>query len=252
MRRRPTGELRGVFRGRAEGGEESADLEACFLVRKEVFVSEQGVPEDLEYDAYDASAVHVLALGPDGPLGTGRLVVGAEGYGASVGKLGRLAVRPLRGAWVWVLHWCGGLRRRPRGSGVPRLFLGRRSMRWGSMSGSGMWPMGPSSMMRGFRIGLCGVLSEAVGAGPPVGGFLPSPPLPESDGRPWLRPRTPVALRARPQTPERAGWGSDRLGGGCVVLMVAWHSCGDLAWQAAGGAPWTSWRCCSCCCSGPW
>ncbi|WSJ88709.1 GNAT family N-acetyltransferase [Streptomyces sp. NBC_01304] len=73
--------------------ESAADLEACFLVRKEVFVAEQGVPEELEYDAYDSSAVHVLAVGPDGALGTGRLVVGAEGYGDSVGKLGRLAVR---------------------------------------------------------------------------------------------------------------------------------------------------------------
>lgn len=49
-----------------------ADREACFRVRKEVFVGEQGVPEDIEYDAHDADAVHVLALREDGvPLGTG-------------------------------------------------------------------------------------------------------------------------------------------------------------------------------------
>ena len=42
--------------------EDPADREACFAVRKEVFVGEQGVPEDLEYDAYDAGAVHVLAV----------------------------------------------------------------------------------------------------------------------------------------------------------------------------------------------
>ncbi|MFC8953356.1 GNAT family N-acetyltransferase [Streptomyces sp. NPDC057101] len=74
------------------------DLEACFAVRREVFVEEQGVPRELEYDAYDATAVHVLAVGEDGlPLGTGRLLFGADALGktggdASVGSLGRLAV----------------------------------------------------------------------------------------------------------------------------------------------------------------
>ena len=46
--------------------EDPADLEACFAVRKEVFVHEQGVAEAIEYDAYDAVAVHVLALRADG------------------------------------------------------------------------------------------------------------------------------------------------------------------------------------------
>ncbi|MEU9705868.1 GNAT family N-acetyltransferase [Streptomyces sp. NPDC047981] len=74
------------------------DREACFAVRREVFVVEQNVPQELEYDAYDATAVHVLALREDGlPLGTGRLLFGADALGktggdASVGSLGRLAV----------------------------------------------------------------------------------------------------------------------------------------------------------------
>ncbi|MEV0120178.1 GNAT family N-acetyltransferase [Streptomyces sp. NPDC050703] len=80
----------------AEGPDE---LEACFAVRKEVFVVEQQVPEDLEYDAYDAGAVHVLAVRDDGtPLGTGRLLTGAaaaakNGGEKGIGALGRLAVR---------------------------------------------------------------------------------------------------------------------------------------------------------------
>jgi predicted GNAT family N-acyltransferase len=78
--------------------EDPADREACFAVRKEVFVGEQGVPEDIEYDAYDAVAVHVLAVRADGvPLGTGRLLFGEAAAGKtggdpSVGSLGRLAV----------------------------------------------------------------------------------------------------------------------------------------------------------------
>ncbi|MEU0288942.1 GNAT family N-acetyltransferase [Streptomyces sp. NPDC005908] len=84
-----------------------ADREACFAVRKEVFVAEQGVPEDIEYDAHDADAVHVLAVADDGtPLGTGRLLHGPAaaaktGGDPSVGSLGRLAVlRRARGLGV--------------------------------------------------------------------------------------------------------------------------------------------------------
>jgi len=87
--------------------EDPADREACLAVRKEVFVAEQGVPEDIEYDAYDAVAVHVLAVRDDGtPLGTGRLLHGEAaaaktGGDPSVGSLGRLAVaRPARGLGV--------------------------------------------------------------------------------------------------------------------------------------------------------
>ncbi|MFI9830688.1 MAG: GNAT family N-acetyltransferase [Streptomyces sp.] len=78
--------------------EDPADREMCFAVRKQVFVVEQGVPEDLEYDAYDAVAVHVLAVRDDGvALGTGRLLFGpraAEKVGGdlTLGSLGRLAV----------------------------------------------------------------------------------------------------------------------------------------------------------------
>ncbi|MGC2997676.1 GNAT family N-acetyltransferase [Streptomyces sp. G35A] len=84
-----------------------ADREACFAVRKDVFVAEQGVPEDIEYDAYDAGAVHVLAVREDGvPLGTGRLLHGEaaaskNGGDPAVGSLGRLAVtREARGLGV--------------------------------------------------------------------------------------------------------------------------------------------------------
>jgi predicted GNAT family N-acyltransferase len=87
--------------------EDPADLEECFAVRKEVFVGEQGVPEDLEYDEYDAGAVHVLAVREDGaPLGTGRLLHGQAAAAKvegdlSVGSLGRLAVkREARGLGV--------------------------------------------------------------------------------------------------------------------------------------------------------
>ncbi|WP_405781523.1 GNAT family N-acetyltransferase [Streptomyces sp. NBC_00859] len=77
-----------------------AGLDACFAVRRDVFVTEQGVPPELEYDSYDADdtvTVHVLASDADGALGTGRLLLPAAGPGRGVdepgvGSLGRLAV----------------------------------------------------------------------------------------------------------------------------------------------------------------
>ncbi|MYT70538.1 MULTISPECIES: GNAT family N-acetyltransferase [unclassified Streptomyces] len=78
--------------------ETEADRAACFAVRRDVFVTEQGVPQELEYDAYDTDAVHVLAVREDGtPLGTGRLLTGEaaavkNGGAEDVGALGRLAV----------------------------------------------------------------------------------------------------------------------------------------------------------------
>ncbi|PSM42073.1 GNAT family N-acetyltransferase [Streptomyces dioscori] len=89
--------------------EDPADREACFAVRNEVFVVEQQVPEELEYDAYDAVAVHVLAVRADGlPLGAGRLLYGEAAAGRTggepgVGALGRLAVvKAARGLGIGV------------------------------------------------------------------------------------------------------------------------------------------------------
>ena len=89
--------------------EDPADREACFAVRRDVFVVEQGVPQELEYDEYDAVAVHVLAVREDGtPLGTGRLLHGEAAAAKTdgeltVGSLGRLAVtKDARGLGVGV------------------------------------------------------------------------------------------------------------------------------------------------------
>ncbi|MFG2216374.1 GNAT family N-acetyltransferase [Streptomyces sp. NPDC048685] len=83
------------------------DLVACFLVRKAVFVGEQEVPEEIEYDELDAVALHVVAVAADGSaLGTGRLLhgpaaAGRTGGDPAVGSLGRLAVtREARGLGV--------------------------------------------------------------------------------------------------------------------------------------------------------
>jgi predicted GNAT family N-acyltransferase len=61
-----------------------ADEPAIHAIRRRVFVEEQGVPADLEWDGRDADCAHVLALVNRDPVGTGRLM--------PTGKIGRLAV----------------------------------------------------------------------------------------------------------------------------------------------------------------
>jgi len=53
-------------------------------IRKEVFILEQGVPPELEFDGLDDTAAHVLAFVSDQPVGTGRVL--ADGH------IGRIAV----------------------------------------------------------------------------------------------------------------------------------------------------------------
>ncbi len=67
-------------------------------LREAVFVQEQGVPAELERDAEDATALHVVAFNRLGlPVATGRLVRHSDG----AARIGRMAVPPLlRGAAV--------------------------------------------------------------------------------------------------------------------------------------------------------
>ena len=65
-------------------------------IRSEVFVNEQRIPKELEWDAADAQAVHAVAYNRMGlALATGRLLPGEQ---AGEAKIGRMAVsRVLRG-----------------------------------------------------------------------------------------------------------------------------------------------------------
>lgn len=66
------------------------DRTALQNLRREVFIVEQQVPEELEWDDADATCIHALALDAQGrPIGTGRLLPD--------GHIGRMAVvRPWR------------------------------------------------------------------------------------------------------------------------------------------------------------
>lgn len=59
-------------------------------IRTEVFIHEQGVPQELEWDGEDPHAVHALAADPNGnPIGTARLLLHGD-----LAHLGRMAVVP--------------------------------------------------------------------------------------------------------------------------------------------------------------
>jgi predicted GNAT family N-acyltransferase len=62
-----------------------ASRDALRAVRRTVFIKEQKVPEELEWDDADDRAYHVLATAVDGkPIGTGRLLLDCH--------IGRMAV----------------------------------------------------------------------------------------------------------------------------------------------------------------
>ena len=71
-----------------------ATREPLRAVRRAVFIEEQHVPEELEWDELDEHAYHVLALSSAAePIGTGRLTTD--------GRIGRMAVvREWRGRGV--------------------------------------------------------------------------------------------------------------------------------------------------------
>lgn len=61
----------------------------AFTIRQAVFVAEQGVPAELEYDEHEAEATHYLLYDDETPVGAARWRKTAQGI-----KLERFAVLP--------------------------------------------------------------------------------------------------------------------------------------------------------------
>jgi predicted GNAT family N-acyltransferase len=86
-----------------------ADMDTAYAIRREVFIEEQSVPEEDEWDELDATSVHLLAVDPDSgvPLGTARMIHGPQALAVAdrpgTVLLGRLAVlKPARGTGLGV------------------------------------------------------------------------------------------------------------------------------------------------------
>lgn len=92
------------------------DREALRRVRETVFVAEQKVPLEMEWDADDETALHALAEDAAGnPVGTGRLT--------GDGRIGRMAVmKEWRGSGVGaaILEW---LTEAARSQGIRQIVL---------------------------------------------------------------------------------------------------------------------------------
>ena len=71
---------------RLELGDWATLGDAASRVRTAVFVREQGIPVELEWDAADAGCLHCVAFDGERPVGTGRLLPD--------GHIGRMAVLP--------------------------------------------------------------------------------------------------------------------------------------------------------------
>ena len=65
-----------------------AELEGAFLVRRRVFVAEQKIAEDEEFDGLDGEALHVIAMEGREVIGTAR----ARFLGGGRAKVERMAV----------------------------------------------------------------------------------------------------------------------------------------------------------------
>ena len=69
------------------------ELQGAFEVRRQVFVEEQGIPKDLEYDDDDHKATHIVVKDGERVIGTTRVQFPA----ASQAKIERMAIlKPFR------------------------------------------------------------------------------------------------------------------------------------------------------------
>jgi len=67
----------------------TTDLGPVHALRRKVFIEEQGISEDEEWDDLDGSAEHLLATIDGQPAGTARLMVQGDS-----GRIGRICVLP--------------------------------------------------------------------------------------------------------------------------------------------------------------
>ena len=98
------------------------DFAACMAIRRAVFVQEQKVPEELELDEHDATAVHLLATEGGRPIGTARLLI--DGEKAKIGRVAVLAESRGTGAGAALMR---AAMDQLRARGVRRVSLGAQA-----------------------------------------------------------------------------------------------------------------------------
>ena len=79
----------------------TTDFASLRFVRATVFIAEQRVPADIEFDDRDPLCRHVLVLEAAAPVGTGRLDID---YGGKVGRVAVIASRRRGGVGTAVME----------------------------------------------------------------------------------------------------------------------------------------------------
>lgn len=115
------------------------DITACRLLRRKVFIEEQGVSEADELDDQDDKAIHLLAVEDGRPVGTARILVSGN-----TGKIGRVCVLSEargKGIGAALIHAAvQDLRAMP---GIVRAKLGAQTHALGFYEGLGFVAYGP-------------------------------------------------------------------------------------------------------------
>jgi predicted GNAT family N-acyltransferase len=93
-----------------------ADFASIRLIRETVFIDEQRVPRELEFDERDPLCRHVLVFDGAAPVGTGRLDIG---YGGKVGRVAVVATHRRCGVGKAVMEHLHAIARAER---LPRLW----------------------------------------------------------------------------------------------------------------------------------
>jgi len=116
---------------------------AIEAIRRQVFIEEQQVPEELEWDGLDEDALHLLVTAGDGtPVATARLL--------SNGHIGRMAVLPRwrgQGAGAAMLQ---RLLEMARAQQLPRVFLNAQISAEGFYARAGFHSEGETFMDAGI------------------------------------------------------------------------------------------------------
>ena len=115
------------------------DIATCRMLRRKVFIEEQGVSEADEIDDKDDDAIHLLATVDGLPMGSARLLLMGQ-----TGKIGRVCVLPAaRGTGLGAALMraaVGELRRQP---GITQAKLGAQTHALGFYERLGFTAQGP-------------------------------------------------------------------------------------------------------------
>lgn len=115
------------------------DFETCLMLRRQVFIEEQGVSEADEVDGLDGTALHLLAHDGTTPAGTARILLKGE-----TAKIGRVCVLPrARGIGLGAKLIEAALELARGQSGLTRAVLGAQIQALGFYEKLGFTAFGP-------------------------------------------------------------------------------------------------------------